>query len=94
MTAAEIEARVVELEAQINPLLKEREVLTEELAELKSPFKKGDTITWGRRGQRGRVLKSFFWLGEVARWNVRSILKDGSEGQVWEVRSYDKPTRT
>lgn len=57
--------------------------------EEKFPFKRGDIITWGGKGLRGRVEE--FFPGSFPAVRVVQIRKDGIEGQRRLIRDYDKP---
>lgn len=85
-----LEQRLNELDEQLGPMNLEREAVWNQILTERSPFKVGDTITWGKCV--GRVVEIAEWLQEP-RWNVRRILKDGSEGTKVRVYPFHKPTK-
>lgn len=94
---AQWKRRIEELEATIQPLLAERSKLEQQVLEAESEFKVGDVIEWesGVRqdrcpDKRGRVFKVCHWV-DRSMWQVRRILKDGSEGKACSVYPYQEP---
>jgi hypothetical protein len=68
----------------IAPKCEELAACRQELLELDAPFKVGQTITWGRQGLRGRIIRVYDFCGRAA-YKVTTIRKDGSEGEVRKV---------
>lgn len=85
-----LEQRLAELDEQLGPLNLEREAVWQQILTEQSPFKVGDVIAWGK--YVGRVIEIREWL-DSPRWNVRRILKDGSEGTKVRVFPFHKPTK-
>ena len=85
----EITERLKELHAALTPLLEECRRLEAERDALKSPFKIGDVIVWGRpkeyRGRVTAILNGGRW------WKVQKIKKDGTSGADRKVYDWDRP---
>jgi hypothetical protein len=86
--------RIKELDALIAPLTDERAELNRKILESKSKFKIGDIIEWNKGTRRGRVTEIRHWIVGEPMWKVRRILKDGSDGEVCEVRPYMDAVRS
>lgn len=89
---ASLRAKITQLVGEIERLESEQADYQNLLNELRSPFKTGDLITWERNG-RGRVIQSKLWVGDLLCWEVRVIRKDGSEGQIRDIRDYMNPVK-
>jgi hypothetical protein len=90
----EIESRMAEIRETINnitsDLQSEERRLHAEMLALKSPFKTGDIIAWGKK--KGRVIELREWGFGNPMWVVNNIRADGTEGAESLVRSYNGPT--
>ena len=77
-------ARIKELDAQIHDMTIERHILIQRTKEAESLFKIGDIIRWKK------------WMGRVVGYEgsclrVQQICKDGTNGPMRNVFSFDKP---
>lgn len=86
-----LEQRLAELDEQLGPLNLEREAVWQQILTERSPFKVGDVIAWGKFV--GRVVEIVEWVSGEPMWKVRRIRKDGSEGGISRVYSFDKPVK-
>lgn len=89
--------KIVQAEEDINKAAylksnSERKRLEIALAHLESPFKINDIIQWGRNIKyKGKIVKV---VPSYKNWNyiVQRIKKDGSDGSIVEIHSYDYHT--
>lgn len=86
-------ARIRELTDAIELLATERAQLEQKVLESKSPFAVGDIIEWNKGTRHGRVVKIVPWCCGDPMWKVARIKKDGSEGEIVEVRPYQDVRR-
>lgn len=83
--------RIKELQELIRPLNSELFQLEKWILESKSKFKPGDIITWNEGNRRGRVIDIIKWVSGDPMWRVVRINKNGQDGAVCKVHSYDNP---
>lgn len=89
------EERIRVLDIQMTPFINEKLRLKQAVLELKSQFSIGDVIQWkaGKQIRRGKVLRIREWRCGDPMWVVQFIRKDGSTGEMVEVRDYMNPSK-
>lgn len=92
----QIEAAIGRLDDQIQTLGTKRGELFQQLLELKSKFKVGDKIQWrfGQGLKYGTVESITHWCCDEPCWKVRVTRKDGTPGNLVEVRDYQNPIKS
>lgn len=93
MNETQLRQRIEEINRIVEPLIREKAQLEQQLVELKSPFAVGDVIQWnvGRKFKVGQIEGIRSWGGDSLMWVARVIRIDGSDGAQCNVYRYQNP---
>lgn len=88
---SELELELQSIEEKINSLQAVKFQIKTKQAELRTEFRPGDMIEWGK--YRGRILSIQPYFGDKVILTTQQIRRDGVEGRVAHVMDWQNPKK-